>query len=34
LDLTLNFHRQLRSPEAAAKATKAEALRQSALKLM
>jgi CHAT domain-containing protein len=33
-DLMLNFHRQLRSPSAAAKATKAEALRQSALKLM
>jgi CHAT domain-containing protein len=33
-ELMLNFHRQLRAPSAAAKATKAEALRQSALKLM
>jgi CHAT domain-containing protein len=35
-DLMLNFHRQLRAPSAAstASATKAEALRQAALKLM
>ncbi|HEU0174991.1 MAG TPA: CHAT domain-containing protein, partial [Blastocatellia bacterium] len=35
-DLMLNFHRQLRAPSAAATApaTKAEALRQAALKLM
>jgi CHAT domain-containing protein len=33
-DLMLGFHRQLRSLSPAAKATKAEALRQAALKLM
>ena len=33
-DLMLNFHRQLRAPAASAKATKAEALRQAALKVM
>jgi CHAT domain-containing protein len=33
-DLMLEFHRQLRAPSAKAKATKAEALRQAALKLL
>ena len=33
-DLMLNFHRQLRAPAAKAKVTKAEALRQAALKVM
>jgi CHAT domain-containing protein len=33
-DLMLNFHRQLRAPAAKVKVTKAEALRQAALKVM